>query len=211
MEEILGVYMCAFFATFLSFIYYIYAKYIDMIRIVLANTKGGVGKSTISRSISDFLEGDIIDMDSQKTITQSAMISGKKKPVTPSQAKGKFLVYDTAPYRSGALKEVLSIADYLLVPVKSGFGDLLATKTLIREALEAKNIIKIGIFFNDVRKPVDNLHKEIRSHFIGNYKELVLKTEISQLSAFRNVLNENLSAKAEKQIKSLLTEMKIIN
>ena len=57
-----------FFATFLSFIYYIYAKYIDMIRIVLANTKGGVGKSTISRSISDFLDADIIDMDSQKTI-----------------------------------------------------------------------------------------------------------------------------------------------
>ena len=182
-----------------------------MIRIVVSNTKGGVGKSTIARSIADVLKSDVIDLDSQKTLTQSAIISGKKKPISPNEAKGKYLVYDTPPYRTGELRDILAIADYLLVPVKSGFGDLLATQTLIKEAKTRSNITRIGIFFNDVRKPVDNLHKEIKEHFRTNYKDLLLDTEISQLSSFRNVLNGDLTNKAKGQIEDLLKEIGIIN
>ena len=179
-----------------------------MYKILVIASKGGTGKSMITASLRDALgDAQIVDLDPQRTISISAEESGRPLPIDPKQASAKYLIYDTPPYHDESIKSQLKSFDQIVIPVKSGLSDLIALKAIYDDVVDAKMTKKTMLVFNEVRKPINNTHKEIVELFKHSYPLLrVANTQLSTLLAFNRVLAEPLNGKALIQIKSLIKE-----
>lgn len=178
--------------------------------IVVANPKGGCGKSTIARSLADVLNADIVDLDHQKTLTLSARIAGRKLPVSMHDITARYVVYDTPPYHDETFKSLFQSADVIVIPVKSGYADLLATKSVYDDLKSLKMIDKAIIVFNEVRKPINKTHQEVVRDFRENYPLIrVANTQLSNLLGFKRVLAEELFGLACEQMHAFLKELNI--
>ncbi len=115
--------------------------------IVVGNTKGGVGKSTIACNIAAYLANAkkdvcLVDVDRQKTSTAFCNNRGKSlSKITCVQLKGdifeylkdlssKFdeIVVDAGGYDSVELRTALLAADNVIVPIKASQIDLWAAE-----------------------------------------------------------------------------------
>ena len=191
-----------------------------MIKIGVIIGKGGAGKSTIVKAIEKrFKERgssvQIVDLDPQKTLTTIARIAGDDLPVEPRQATADIIIYDTPPYHDERMRSLISDLDHIIIPTKAGYPDL-ASATGIYKDLKARNAFKKAIILiNEVRKPVDSTHKEIRDLLKKNYPRVKLaNTELSNLKGFKNIfLNHKGSdyKKAMAQIDDFLKEINLTN
>ena len=179
-------------------------------QILVANTKGGCGKSTLVASLADVLRANIIDHDLQGTIRVSATFTKRHKPVTYGKVTQPVVLHDSPPYHSAELKSLITTADMVLIPCKTMYPDLLALKTL-NELLETHNATKKAVvIFNEVRLPHNNTYKEVKKLFKENYGNLRhANTELSNLVAFSRVLAEPLRGLALAQMKALVQELRI--
>jgi chromosome partitioning protein len=131
--------------------------------ILIANPKGGCGKTTLSTNIAGFLanRGDIVsllDMDRQ----QSAALWLETRPdeLTPiwamkynkdSNLISDWLVIDSAAGLSGSnlAYSLVKQADKIIVPVVPSLFDLHASRDFLKELLEEKKLrnshCKIGV------------------------------------------------------------------
>jgi chromosome partitioning protein len=115
--------------------------------LVVGNTKGGVGKSTIACNIASYLstqnkEVCLVDVDKQKTSTAFVNTRDKKLPkITCVQLKGDVfdnvknlstkydeLIIDAGGYDSIELRTAILAADCLLIPMKASQIDLWAAE-----------------------------------------------------------------------------------
>ena len=174
--------------------------------MLITNTKGGCGKSTLTACLSEALQADIMDHDSQGTISINARLTGRHKP-TKSISK-QFVIHDTPPYNNAKLSSLAREVDLIIIPSKLMYADLLALATLadLIEKLRAEK--KSIIVFNEVRYHNKKLNKEVRELFLQEYPKLrIAKTEIPNWIGFSKVLAEPLPKRELQQIKTLINEL----
>ncbi len=183
-----------------------------MIIIEVKSYKGGEGKSTAVYAFYKALESaQIVDLDYQKTITRAAELTNSEAPVKEEEARGKYLIFDTPPYRQDIGLHISQKADYIIIPAKATYNSLLSLESLYGELLKKQLIKKSWLFFNEVRRPVDNTHKEVTALFRKNYPGLnFARTEWSTLKAFKEILLNPIHGKALEQTKKLLKEIQIL-
>lgn len=179
-------------------------------QIVIINSKGGCGKSTLALSIADVLDAQIVDHDPQGTLTVSATFTNRRSPVALEDANARFVVHDTPPYNGVEYKSLLSSADLIIIPAKVGVPDLLAIKGVAEQLRSLKMEGKAYVVFNEVRLPHNNTYKKVKAFYYNNYKDIKkAKTELSSLVSYRNVLEAPISGKALQEVSSLLKEIGI--
>lgn len=180
-------------------------------QIVVTNSKGGCGKSTVVASLANILECDIIDYDNQGTLTHSSSLTGLNKPVEVDQATKRIVIHDTLPYNSIKTKSLMKEADLVIIPCKVMYPDLLAVKAVIDNIRALNMKSRSIILFNDVRKPHNNTYREVKSYYFDNYKDIKkAKTEFSSINGFANVLVSPLKGQALREVKTFIEELNII-
>ena len=157
--------------------------------ITLANSKGGVGKSTIASNLI-FLAIEMnydvgfIDLDKQKSLDEwvkKQKVEIKKIKIndlskfTKKKLKFDFLFIDTqASIRRTKLEEILRITDIVVIPSSNTYLDLNATRKFLKRinSYREKNI-KICTVLNRIR-------------FSKKIEDVIIKSE--------NVLKEKIFA-----------------
>jgi chromosome partitioning protein len=139
-------------------------KEIDMPVVVVANPKGGVGKSTLSTNVAGYYasQGHAVvlgDIDPQKSghlwlSLRPANVAAIGRWDTQADALAKppkgttHAVLDTpAGLHGNALKEVLKIADKVIVPLQPSIFDIYATQAFLDKLREHRHAagVQVGI------------------------------------------------------------------
>lgn len=130
--------------------------------IAVINPKGGVGKSTLATNVAGYFAaqgapvmlGDVDRQQSSRLWLQQR--PAQLPPIVPWELEGAHklktpkgvthVVLDTPAGLAGkTLKEVLRLADKVLVPLQASLFDILATRALLQELVGYKRLHRIGI------------------------------------------------------------------
>ena len=185
--------------------------------ILITHQKGGVGKSTlafnIAQNLSDHSKVGVLDMDAQGSISQLSNIIDsfkitRNQNILTTDSNLDFIFIDTPPYLSEHLKNLIQLADLIIIPTKAGILDLLAIDNTIRLIKEHGQEKKTMIVLNMVKANTTITDDIIKN--LASYKVKIAKTRISDLVAFtrspllKGVLTDS---KAQRQIDSLTAEV----
>jgi chromosome partitioning protein len=163
--------------------------------ITIAHQKGGVGKSTLALNLAicfqDQLNVILVDTDLQGSIVDlkedlpGVTILQEDNFENIQNLKHDLILIDTPPYLSSRLPELFLISDYVLIPTKAGFFDVMAIRStiaLVKEAqLKHKNL-KSGVVLNMI-KHRSGVTMEIQD-LLKNLNVTVLKTIIHDRVSF---------------------------
>lgn len=195
--------------------------------ITIAQTKGGVSKSTLALFIYQYLKEIganvvIYDGDEQKTITQlNKRFNKGLRILEPKDDFGHdvvkelhtigfdFIIADTPPYRSKKHLDLFGQSSFVLVPFKPSLLDAMAGETMLSE-LRAIPGISYAAILTQVRPGV-SFTAQIRG-YLETMGFPVLKTEMHVRVAYsRGVMLPNLSdegdEKAVKEIADITAEI----
>lgn len=189
--------------------------------ITVAHQKGGVGKTTLALLLAYTFNGNlkvgVLDYDMQGSITNLkaegiSTISYKEWDIDLVKDYD-LIIIDTPPYLSKNLHDVFLMSDFVLVPTKAGFVDILAiqgTLKLLEKVKEKKPRLKTGIVFNMV-KPNSSIVKEVISA-CSSFNIPIFKTLIyDRVSYTRSVITGGIlksnNTKAINEILSLCNEI----
>ena len=169
--------------------------------ITIANQKGGVGKSTLALNLAyvfqNGLQIGLLDSDLQGSLYGLyALIEGinlippTKNLAQLTETENDVIIVDTPPYLTAQLIDLFLISDYILIPTKAGFFDVMALKStisLIQEARKTKPELKAGIMFNMIKSRT-KLTGEIKT-MINEMGIKLLETSITdRVSYTRSVI-----------------------
>jgi chromosome partitioning protein len=152
--------------------------------IVVANPKGGVGKSTLSTQIAGYLASQghpvmLGDVDRQQS---SRIWLGLRPPTLPTitawevaqdnvvrPPKGTtHVVLDTpAGLHDKRLDEVMKIADKVIVPLQPSIFDIHATHDFLREILAKKRNAKVDVGIVGMRLKEGTISADQLKTFLG--------------------------------------------
>ena len=191
--------------------------------ITVAHQKGGVGKSTLAMNLAvcfqDQLSVALVDTDLQGSLLQikedlpGLAVVGNDQLQEIKNLDYDLIIVDTPPYLSNKLPELFSLSDFILIPTKAGFFDVMAIRStiaLVNDAQVKNPNIKAGIVMNMI-KPRSGITKEV-SGLLVNMATPVLETlihdrvSIARSSITSGVLQGN-DAKAKSEITSLAEEI----
>jgi chromosome partitioning protein len=132
--------------------------------ITIAHQKGGVGKSTLALNLAlcfkDQLNVALVDSDLQGSLYHARedfpdlQILAADKVSDIPKLDYDLIIIDTPPYLSNKLTDLFLLSDFVLVPTKAGFFDVMAiraTLALIRFAQAKKPSLKAGIALNMIK------------------------------------------------------------
>jgi chromosome partitioning protein len=191
--------------------------------ITIAHQKGGVGKSTLAINIAlcfqDQLSVALVDTDLQGSLYHiredfpDLAIIGADKLQDIRQLDYDLLIIDTPPYLSSRLPELFHYSDFILVPTKAGFFDVMAirsTLALIKEAQQKSPHIKAGIVLNMV-KPRSGITQDVTA-LIQSMDTPLLKTKVhDRVSIARSAMTTGIlnsgDAKAKAELMALAEEV----
>ena len=192
--------------------------------ITVANQKGGVGKSTLALNLAytfqNGLQVGLLDSDLQGSLYGLyAMIEGIQLiPATKNltllrETANDLIIVDTPPYLTNQLEELFSISDYILVPTKVGFFDVMAIRStiaLIEKAQVKNNQVKTGIVLTMVKNRT-SLNSEIKS-MLNSIGKPVLNTMVSDRvsytrSALTGGIHKTEDIKAKNEMMGLADEI----
>ncbi|WP_413671090.1 AAA family ATPase [Mucilaginibacter sp. Mucisp86] len=141
--------------------------------ITLAHQKGGVGKSTLALNLAlcfqDQLRVALIDSDLQGSIYHLKEDFPDMEILSPDKISElpdlnyDLIIVDTPPYLSNRLNELFIHSDFVLIPTKAGFFDVMAVKstlTLVKFAQALNRNLKAGIVLNMI-KPRSGITAEV--------------------------------------------------
>jgi chromosome partitioning protein len=191
--------------------------------ITIAHQKGGVGKSTLALNLAicfqDQLNVVLVDTDLQGSIIDlkedlpAVTILQEDNFETIRNLKHDLIIIDTPPYLSSRLPELFLISDYVLIPTKAGFFDVMAIRStiaLVKEAQSQHRDLKSGVVLNMI-KHRSGVTLEIQD-LLKNLKVTVLKTIIHDRVSFtRSPITGGVltgaDLKAKEEITSLAEEI----
>ncbi|MCD8739104.1 ParA family protein [Mucilaginibacter roseus] len=191
--------------------------------ITIAHQKGGVGKSTLAINLAlffrDQLSVALVDTDLQGSLYHiredfpDMVIIGADKLEDIQKLSYDLIIVDTPPYLSNRLPELFRYSDFILVPTKAGFFDVMAirsTLALIREAQKLSPHVKAGIVFNMV-KPRSGITREV-AELLQSMGMPLLNTRvhdrvsIARSSMTAGILNST-DSRAKEEIMALTEEV----
>lgn len=160
--------------------------------LTIAHQKGGVGKTTLAINIAccyqkGGLNVAMLDTDLQGSLSGIAndlegisMIPAEDISNISSMSYD-ILIIDTPPYLSDILTDIFMLSDFVLVPTKVSFADIMAIKgtiNLLQLVTKSKPHMNFGIVLNMV-KPRTALNAEIKE-FLEQYHVPILNSTISE-------------------------------
>jgi chromosome partitioning protein len=157
--------------------------------ITVAHQKGGVGKSTLAMNLAvcfqDQLNVALVDTDLQGSLFQikeelpGLTVVGNDQLQEIKGLNYDLVIVDTPPYLSNKLPELFSLSDFILIPTKAGFFDVMAIRStiaLLKDAQTKNQYLRAGIVLNMI-KPRSGITKEV-SGLLESMETPVLKTMI---------------------------------
>lgn len=191
--------------------------------ITIAHQKGGVGKSTLALNLAvcfqDQLSVALVDTDLQGSIADlkndlpELSILQEDNFENIKKLSNQLVIIDTPPYLSNRLPELFLISDYILIPTKAGFFDVMAIRStiaLVREAQKKHKSLKAGVVLNMI-KHRSGVTGEVQE-LLKNFKVPLLETVIHDRVSFTRspitggVLNGE-DIKAKEEITALAEEI----
>jgi chromosome partitioning protein len=188
--------------------------------ITVAHQKGGVGKTTLALNLAacfkDDLRVGLLDTDVQGSLSGLVdMLEGielipfNNDLASLRTVEKDILIIDTPPYLTNQLPALFEASDFVLVPSKVGFLDVMAVRATIQmlKAVQArKKELKAAIVLNMV-KPRTNMNDEIRE-ILKDYDIPVLKTSISdRVSYSRSPIMSGVFASDDEKAKTEITAL----
>ena len=184
--------------------------------ITVANSKGGVGKTTLCLHLYHYLKEQgascgVCDLDYQKSITRLGTVSDLVEFSSLPNSPYGFVLVDTPPYRTTDLPGLLNMTDFLLIPTKPSVLDLQAAAFVIEEAKTAG--VKYGLCLNMVR-PGTRFLDDIKNKIEQSGWPL-MKTEVRERVSyargllFKDGLQTEANKKADDEISDLTNEILI--
>jgi chromosome partitioning protein len=167
--------------------------------IVVAHTKGGVGKSTIAWNIATALNNtqnvEVIDLDFQKTLTYINEYRDKQLAVKSFDTKKEFEAYirtdnnqrisivDVGGFDNDINRMAMVMADVIITPVSDGNTELLGLKRfekILKEISQAigENLI-VNVLLNNInpqKKNLDGLKEYIKQNELYILFDSILRT-----------------------------------
>ena len=191
--------------------------------ITIAHQKGGVGKSTMAINLAlcfqDQLKVGLVDSDLQGSIYHVKedfpgldILLAEEVSDIP-KLDYDLIIVDTPPYLSNKLTDLFLISDFVLVPTKAGFFDVMAiraTLALLKFAQAKKAELKAGIVLNMI-KPRSGVTKDV-VELLGGLGTPLLKTRVhDRVSITRSAITtgvlNGIDNKAKEEITSLAEEI----
>lgn len=183
-------------------------------KIAIYNHKGGVGKTMLSRELSQILDMQIIELDPYGHLS-SLLPNAKKLSLQEALPSLKNTIYDFGGFADNRIKAL--DADLIIIPTIPTIISLQAT---IESFLAVKDfcqnilfILNCAINENDVAQAIDflqeNLNQEINCFVVPHTR--ALQTSENSCKSILEVANANpLSKHTYKKITSTFNELKTI-
>lgn len=191
--------------------------------ITVAHQKGGVGKSTLAFNLATCFEEQLkialVDIDLQGSLSDLKADHPNLNIISEDQFENiqslpcDLIIIDTPPYLSSRLPDLFRISDYILIPTKAGFFDVMAirsTISLVNEARLHHPELKAGIVLNMI-KPRSGITQEVKD-LLTSFDTPVLDTLIHDRVSFARtpitggvLLGDD--DKAKEEISSLAEEI----
>lgn len=191
--------------------------------ITIAHQKGGVGKSTLALNLAVCFQNQLsvalVDTDLQGSIADlkddlpELSIIQEDNFENIRQLKHQLIIIDTPPYLSNRLPDLFLISDYVLIPTKAGFFDVMAIRStiaLVKEAQKKHSQLNAGIVLNMI-KPRSGVTGEVQE-LLKSFDMPLLNTVIHDRVSFTRspitggVLSGD-DSKAKEEITGLAEEI----
>lgn len=187
--------------------------------ITIAHQKGGVGKSTMALNMAlcfqDQLRVALVDSDLQGSLYHARedfpglniTIADKVGDIT--HLDYDLIIVDTPPYLSNKLTDLFLISDFVLVPTKAGFFDVMAiraTLALIKFAQAKKPSLKAGIVLNMI-KPRSGVTRDV-ADLLNTMGTPLLKTMVhDRVSITRSAITAGILTGTDQKAKEEFTSL----
>ncbi|WDF81152.1 ParA family protein [Mucilaginibacter sp. KACC 22773] len=187
--------------------------------ITIAHQKGGVGKSTLAINLAlcfqDQLSVALVDTDLQGSLYQmradfpDLAIIGADQFTDIQKLAYDLVIVDTPPYLSNRLPELFRHSDFILVPTKAGFFDVMAIRStiaLISEAIAATPGVRAGIVLNMI-KPRSGITQDVCG-LLESMDVQLLKTVIhDRVSIARSTMTSGILQSSDRKAKAEITAL----
>lgn len=192
--------------------------------LTIAHQKGGVGKTTLALNLAacfaQSLRVGILDTDLQGSLTsvrsdldRITFVPFEGKVAKPAEGLFDVFIIDTPPYLTNQLPDLFALSDYVLVPSKVGYFDVMAirsTLAVIEQVRLQKPGLLAGVVLNMV-KPRTALTETIEK-LLTSYGAPLLKSRITdRVSYTRSAITSGVftgnDGRAKDEIAALADEI----
>jgi chromosome partitioning protein len=204
--------------------------------IVVAHTKGGVGKSTIAWNIATALNNthnvEVIDLDFQKTLTYINEYRDNQLTVKSFDTKKEFEAYirtdnnqrisivDVGGFDNDINRMAMVMADLIITPVSDGNTELLGLKRFEKILKEISQVIgenlTVNILLNNInpqKKNLDGLKEYIKQNELYILFDSILRTRADYEKAIDSglgIIEYKKESKGADEMEAFLKEIKQI-